>query len=99
MSTLNALYEVRDNSIKTTLYLIALVELNEKFWKRFITEYDIDPQWAKVKAMIMKNNKLYKNAAVLSYKVINSLIYYKDSEVDLQLRILTAEELEKKLFR
>lgn len=99
MSTLNALYRVRDDSIKTASYSIALVKLNKKFWKYLIAEYDKDPQWARVKAMIEKNNKLCKNAAVLPYKVINSLIYYKDSEVGLQLRISAAKELEKKLFR
>ena len=45
------------------------------------------------------NNELQENTSALLYKMIDSLIYYKDSETELWLGISAVRELEKELFQ
>ena len=49
--------------------------------------------------MIEVNIKLDENTSVLLYKLIDNLIYYKDSECSLQLSISSVEDIEKELFQ
>ena len=82
-STLNTFYTMSVYNSELTVYSISLVKLNREFWECLITEYIEGIYWVRVKVMIEANIKLVKNASALLYKVIDEMIYYKDSECSL----------------
>ena len=98
-STLNTLYTTSVYNSELVTYLISLVKLNEEFWECLMTEYIEDVHWVRVKTMIEANIKLVKNVSALLYKMISSLIYYKDLKCSLQLDISAVRDIEKKIFQ
>ena len=97
--TLNTLYTMSVCSDRSAAYSISLIELNTEFWECLITEYTQNICWIRVKVIIEANRKLNENISALSYKMIGSLIYYKDSECSLWLNISAVRDIEKKIFQ
>lgn len=80
----------------TSIYSEFLVKLLFKFWQHVLAEYS-ESQWNHIKQIIQDNEALRLNVVTVLYVIIWNLIYYKNSELEHQLCILTT--LNKEVFQ
>jgi len=66
--------------VSTATYAETLMKVSLELQQRLKNNYTKESRWGQILKMLNNNNTLGLNAAKLSYKLKNELVYYKDIE-------------------
>ena len=74
-------------------YSVSLIELSPNFRRRILKGYQ-KPRWTWVLQTVRDNEALGENAAKLSYRIVDKLLYFNNDEKGLRLCVSSALEVE-----